>query len=128
MKKNLVVLITAVLIAFSISLNNSVEAAGSTAPNGLYQFGSKQEYIPLTNFLSKNLKEKTKVLTGNYYLILGEDVYKTLDIVTSSNRDLPSKKMTVSQLERNMNVKIDSNGNISPISEAEKKFEVLSIY
>ncbi|PID13901.1 hypothetical protein CSV63_15420 [Sporosarcina sp. P34] len=127
MKKIVSLVITCLVLGFSVFfLANSADAANGDAPNGLYKFSEKQEYISLDRFTGKNLKGKVSILTDNYYLILNGNAYKTLDILTKSNEKLDASKITVTQLEDQMDVQIESDGSISPKPDA-TSFEVESI-
>ncbi|WP_156890571.1 hypothetical protein [Sporosarcina ureae] len=127
MKKIVSLVITGLVLSFSVLfLTNSTAVANSDAPNGLYQFSKKQEYISLDKFTEKNLKGKVSILTADYYLVLNGNAYKALDILTKSNEKLNASKITVTQLEDQMNVQIGSDGSISTAPDA-TSFEVLSI-
>ena len=127
MKKISLVLIVALLLTIVTPLISSADTG--QAKDGFYKLEGVTEYVPLTIFQSKSLKEKITILTGNYYLILNGQAIKAIDIIITPDAQLESKMMSQTTLEKNLKVKIDSNGNITPSDgfEDDGDFKVLSI-
>lgn len=109
----------------TITVASSQEAKAETnPPNGFYNLGTNYEFIPVASFLTKPVKDKRKIIAGDYYFIINGEVYKALDIVLLTDVQLNKSKITINELEKKFDVTIDANGKVTSGKDG---FEVVGI-